>query len=313
MALGSGAEMSRVHPPRLRRSLLITPGHQADRVAKAATLAVDGIVMDIEDGVAPADKPAARRAIVEALATLDTGHRERIVRVNAVGTREHEADLAALEPAIGRFDTLLVPKVESADQLHTLARWLASVEKPLSPRRTAPVEIIATIETPRGLLRALAIADASPRTSALFFGSGDYTAATGSTVTERSLAVPRALVAAAAAAAGIAAIDAAWFVSVKDAEATRADARIARELGFAGKLLFHPSQVAPANEVFTPTRDEVEQARRVVAAYAAARAAGRGTAMLDGTFIALDIALMAERVIRRAEMCADRTTGDSPT
>lgn len=298
--------------PRLRRSLLITPGHQGERISKAATLPVDGVVLDIEDGVAPDDKPAARRAIAKALAGLDFGHRERIVRVNAIGTPEHAADLAALEAALPSIETLFVPKVESPDQLRDLARWLDTVERRAPhtaapgapPRRARPHEIIATIETPRGLLRALDIADATPRTTALFFGSGDYTAATGSAVTERALAMPRALIVAAAAAARIEAIDAAWFVSVKDAAATRADALIARELGFSGKLLFHPSQIAPANEVFSPTPSEVADARRVIAAYEAARAGGRGTAVVDGTFIAVDIALMAERVLARDALCA---------
>jgi citrate lyase subunit beta/citryl-CoA lyase len=162
------------------------------------------------------------------------------------------------------------------------------------------VEIIATIETPRGLFNALAIAEATQRTTALFFGSGDYTVATGSAVTERTLAVPRALIVAAAAARRIEAIDAAYFVSVKDVVATREDARIARELGFSGKLVFHPSQIAVANEIFTPSPAEIERAHRIIAAYEAARARGQGTVYADGEFIAVDIALMAERVLARA-------------
>src|SRR5690606_7437723 len=136
--------------------------------------------------------------------------------------------------------------------------------------------------------------------TALFFGSGDYTVATGSAVTERTLAVPRALVVAAAAARRIEAIDAAYFVSVKDVVATRDDARIARELGFSGKLVFHPSQIAVANAFFTPSTAEIERAHRIIAAYEAARARGQGTAYADGEFIAVDIALMAERVLARA-------------
>ena len=287
-------------PPRLRRSLLVTPGDRPERMAKAVTLPADGIVLDSEDGVGPEQKPAARRAIAEALRSLDFGPRERIVRVNAVGTPEHEADLADLD--IARLDTLFVPKVERAEQLHRLTAWLDVAER--GQPRTRPVELIATIETPRGLLDALAIAEASPRTTALFFGSGDYTAATGSAVTERSLAVPRALIVAAAAAVRIEAIDAAWFVTVKDVTATRADARIARELGFAGKLVFHPDQIAVANEIFSPHADEVARAHRILAAYAAARSEGRGTAFVDGEFIAIDIALMAERTLARARQSA---------
>lgn len=285
-----------LHAPRLRRSMLITPGNRPERIAKAATLPADCIVMDIEDGVGPADKAAARRAIAESLRTLDFGRRERLVRINAIGTTEYAADLAALD--LSRIDALFVPKVESADQLRTLARWLDAAENGAS--RTTPVEIIATIETPRGLLRALEITDATPRTTALFFGSGDYSAATGSAVTERALAVPRALIVAAAAATGIEAIDAAEFNDVKNADAARADALIARELGFAGKLVFHPNQLAPVNAVFTPSDAEIARATRIVQAYRDAVRDGRGTAVIDGTFIAVDIKLMAERVLTRA-------------
>ena len=284
--------------PRLRRSMLITPGNRLARIAKAASLAADGIVLDIEDGVGPAEKPAARRIIAEALATLDFGRREKLVRINAVGTAEYAADLESLD--LEAIDALFVPKVESGDQLRTLSAWLDRAEA--AAMREKPVEIVATIETPRGLFRALEIADASSRTTALFFGSGDYTAATGSAVTERALAMPRALIVAAAAAAGIEAIDAAEFNDVKNAEAARADARIARELGFSGKLVFHPNQLAPVNATFTPDGTEVARAERIVAAYREARAQGQGTAVVDGVFIAVDIVLMAERVLARAKL-----------
>lgn len=284
--------------PRLRRSLLITPGDRPERIAKAAGLSADALVLDLEDGVGPEQKPVARTAIRTALAEIDFRGRERMVRVNAVGTAEHEADLATLD--VSRIDTLFVPKVERPDQLHRLSAWLDARER--DQRRERPVELIVTIETPRGLLDALAIADASPRTTALFFGSGDYTAATGSAVTERSLAVPRAIIVAAASAGGIEAIDAAWFVSVKDQAATRADAMIARELGFAGKLVFHPDQIAVANEVFSPTATEIARARNILAAWAAARAEGRGTTYADGEFIAVDIAIVAERTLARARL-----------
>jgi len=282
--------------PRLRRSLLITPGDRPERIAKSAMLDADAIVLDLEDGVGPEQKGDARGAIGNALENVDFGNREVSVRVNAVGTPEHDADLASLD--IARVDSLFVPKVERPEQLHRLSAWLEGEEAKRARRH--PIEIIATIETPRGLLDALAIADASARTTALFFGSGDYTVATGSAVTERALAVPRALIVAAAAARRIEAIDAAYFVAVKDVGATHADALIARELGFSGKLVFHPSQIAVANEVFTPSAAEIARAHRILAAYEAARRDGRGTAYVDGEFIAVDIAMMAERTLARA-------------
>lgn len=282
---------------RLRRSMLITPGNRPERIAKAATLDADCVVLDLEDSIGPEEKPEARRIVVGALRTTDFGRRERLVRINAIGTTDYDADLSSLDLAL--IDALFVPKVESGDALIALATWLDAEEA----RRglTRRIEIVATIETPRGLFNALEIAEATKRTTALFFGSGDYTAATGSAVTERALAVPRALIVAAAAAVGIEAIDAAFFTAVKDVDAARADAKIGRELGFAGKLVFHPGQIAAVNEVFTPNADEIARARGVVAAYNAAKAEGRGTAYVDGTFIAIDIALMAERVLARAK------------
>lgn len=280
--------------------MLITPGHRLERIAKASTLPADCIVMDLEDGVGPSEKPTARATIAKALATLDFGYRERLVRINAVGSAEYAADLDSLD--VSQIDALFVPKVESGDDLRGLARWLDLAEARID--RKMPIELIATIETPRGLLRALDIADASSRTTALFFGSGDYTAATGSAVTERALAVPRAIIVAAAAAAGIEAIDAAEFNDVKSAEAARADALVASELGFSGKLVFHPNQLEPVNAVFTPTAQDVARAQRVVAAYQSAKAAGQGTAVVDGMFIAVDIMMMAERVLDRARRAA---------
>ncbi|MEZ5857230.1 MAG: CoA ester lyase [Hyphomicrobiaceae bacterium] len=283
--------------PRLRRSLLITPGDRPERMAKAAQLDADGLVLDLEDGVGPEQKAAARVAVTEALASLDFGGRERIVRVNAVDSDEHGKDLEALD--VSRIDAIFLPKVESGRQVEALGFWLD--EQGTRRPGGKPVEIIATIETPRGLMKALEIAEASARTTALFFGSGDYTAATGSAVTERSLATPRALIVAAAAAVGIEAIDAAYFTAVKDVEATRTDAFIARELGFAGKLVFHPSQIAVANEVFTPSAEEIARARRILDAWGEAQRAGRGTAYNNGEFIAVDIAIMAERVLAKAQ------------
>jgi citrate lyase beta subunit len=271
--------------------MLITPGDRPERLARAVGLPADSVVFDLEDGVGAAQKPAARACIAEALHTLDFAGRERVVRTNAATTPDFKADLAALP--LDRLDAIFLPKAENPSDVTTLAAWLDANE----PARARSIDIVVSIETPRGLLQALAIADASPRTSALFFGSGDYSVATGSAVTERSLAVPRALIVAAASAAGLQAIDAAYFASVKDAEATRADALVAKELGFVGKLLFHPNQIAVCNEVFSPSEAEIARAQKIVAAWEAAKKAGHGTAVADGEFIAVDIALMAERTL----------------
>lgn len=273
--------------------MLITPGDRPERLARAVTLAADSVVFDLEDGVDAPQKPIARACIAEALQALDFAGRERVVRTNAASTPDFAADLAALP--LDRLDAIFLPKAENPSDVTKLAAWLDASEPGAAQAR--PIDIVVSIETPRGLLRALAIADASPRISALFFGSGDYSVATGSAVTERSLAVPRALIVAAASAAGLQAIDAAYFASVKDADATRADALLAKELGFCGKLLFHPNQIGVCNEVFSPSPAEIARALKIVAAWDAARKAGHGTAVADGQFIAVDIAAMAERTL----------------
>jgi citrate lyase subunit beta/citryl-CoA lyase len=220
------------------------------------------------------------------------------VRINGLDSPYAADDLASL--AFDAIDSIMVPKVESAAALLDLERRLAS------RCGDRPIELIVLLETPRGILNALAIADATRRATALFFGSGDYTSATGGAVTDATLHFPRSVVTAAAAAAGIQAIDAAFFQDVKNADATRRDALVARELGFIGKVVFHPNQVGVANAVFSPTPAEIERAERVVSAYRESLAKGHGTSVTDGVFVAVDLVPPAERLLRLASTLAAR-------
>ena len=280
--------------PRLRRSLMITPGHRRERLEKAATLAADSLAFDLEDGVPPGRKAEARANIAAVLREVDFGRRERGVRLNAVGTAEFAQDLATLP--WDRLDAVLVPKVERPEQLRELDARLAA----LAPG----IAVIATIETPRGVLSALAIADASPRLAGLFFGPGDYTLQTGGALTRRGLEFPRATIAAAAGAVGIQALDAPFLHGLRDIEGTREDALAARELGFSGKVVFHPDQIAPVNAAFTPDAAEVARARRFVAAYREAAARGEATALVEGEFVAMDLVPRMESLIALAEEAA---------
>jgi citrate lyase beta subunit len=291
--------MASLAPWRLRRSLLVTQGHRADRLAKAATLPADSLCFDLEDGVPAARKAEARSVVAEALRSLDTGWRERCVRLNAVGSAAFDEDLEALP--LDRVDAVLVPKVENPDSLRLLDVRLAAA----SPGRS--LAIIATLETPRGILRALDIADASPNLAAIFFGPGDYTMQTGGALTPRALEFPRAVIAAAAGAVGAQALDAPYLHGLRDVEGTRRDALAARELGFGGKVVFHPDQIAPVNAVFTPDAEELRKAERFVTAYRAAAARGESVAQVDGEFIAMDLVPRMERVIALAREAAART------
>jgi citrate lyase beta subunit len=280
--------------PRIRRSMLMTPGNRPERLAKAASYGADALVFDLEDSVPPAEKARARQCVAQALREMPRDGRERCVRINGLQTPHGADDIAALP--LDRVDSIMVPKVESAAALLEVDRRMGA----------AATEIIATLETPRGILNALAIADATRRTTALFFGSGDYTSAIGAAVTDAVQHFPRSMLVAAAGAAGIQPIDAAFFLDVKNAEATRRDAQVARELGFVGKVVFHPGQVAAANEVFSPSRAEIARARLLLSSYRESLAKGLGTSVIDGVFAAVDLVPPAERLLKMAEILAAR-------
>lgn len=273
--------------------MLLTPGHSPERMSKALTLPVDSIAFDLEDGVALARKPEARAHIARALTESAFGRRERVVRINALDTDLWRADLDALP--LDRADALLVPKVERPEMLRALDDRLDGTG----------CALILTIETPRGVFNALPIADASPRCIGLFFGPGDYTMATGGALTPASLHWPRSVIAAAAGAVGAQAIDAPYLIGIKDADGTRRDALLARELGFAGKMVFHPSQIGPVNAAFSPTDAEVARAERIVRGYADAMARGEATAYVDGEFVAIDLVPRMQRLLDIARTVRD--------
>ena len=282
---------------RMRRSVMITPGHRPERLAKAVGLAADSLIFDLEDAVPPARKVEARAVVAQALTELSFGRRERAVRLNAIGSADFIADMAALPWA--RIDAVMLPKVERAEDLQQLDAALDAA----APGRD--IAVIATLETPRGILNALQIADASPRLAAFFLGPGDYTMQTGGRITPRVLEFPRQMLVAAAGAVGAQALDAPYLADLRDVVATRHDAEAARELGFSGKVVFHPDQIAPVNDAFTPSTEEVAKAKRYIAAFQEAAAKGENLAYVDGTFIAMDLVPNMERIVALAEAASN--------
>ena len=278
---------------RMRRSVMITPGHRPERLAKAVGLAADSLIFDLEDAVPPARKVEARAVVAQALTELSFGRRERAIRLNAIGSADFIADMAALPWA--SIDAVMLPKVERAEDLQKLDAALDAA----APERD--IAVIATLETPRGILNALQIADASPRLAAFFLGPGDYTMQTGGRITPRVLEFPRQTLVAAAGAVGAQALDAPYLTDLRDVTATRQDAEAARELGFSGKVVFHPDQIAPVNDAFTPSAEEVAKAKRYIAAFQEAAAKGENLAYVDGTFIAMDLVPNMERIVVLAE------------
>jgi citrate lyase subunit beta/citryl-CoA lyase len=280
-----------------RRSVLFMPGSNARALEKARTLPADALILDLEDAVAPEAKAAARARVLDAVRAGGYGPREVIVRVNAPGTPWAAEDLAAVAHA--PVDAVLLPKVESAE---TVTAALAT----LGP---APA-VWCMLETPRGILNAASIAGAGPRVGALVMGTSDLTKDLHARPTRDRLPLLTSLqiCVLAARAAGIAALDGV-HLDLDDDAGFAAACRQAADLGFDGKTLIHPRQVAAANEAFAPTAREIDWARRVIAAHALASAAGHGVVVLDGRLVENLHVGDARRVLALAEAIAARGSG----
>ncbi|HCM96564.1 MAG: hypothetical protein A2X25_00035 [Chloroflexi bacterium GWB2_49_20] len=281
-----------------RRTLLYVPGDDRHKIEKALTLNVDCICMDMEDGVAPSRKPEALACIVAALQELDFGQSEKLVRINPVGSGLEADELAAVLPA--HPDGIVIPKVENARQVAWVNEQIESVELahgwPLHS-----IRLIVDVETARGILNLNEIAS-QPRLDAIIFGAEDFAADIGAMRTPEAWEVfhARSAVVIAAAAYGLQAID---MVSIdfKDIEKLRAESRFGAQLGYSGKQVIHPNQVAPVQEAFSPDQAAIEHAQRIVASFEASLKEGKGAYALDGNkMIDMPLVKAARAVLLRA-------------
>ncbi|WVM96406.1 CoA ester lyase [Terrabacter sp. C0L_2] len=282
---------------RPRRSVLYMPSSNERALEKAKTLPVDALILDLEDAVAPDAKGAARENACAAARSGDYGRRELTIRVNSLGSQWHDADLAAA--AAAGPDAIVVPKVNSADEVRSL---VAAMEAAGAPDHT---RLWAMVETPVAVLHAEEIARASDRLACLVLGTNDLYKEIGATFAPGRAAIATSLQLAllAARAAGVAVVDGV-FNDVKDEDGFLAEARQGREWGFDGKTLIHPGQVQLANEVFAPSEAQVEDARAVIAAFEEAQAQGRGVATLNGRLIENLHVDTAQKVLATAEAIA---------
>lgn len=281
---------------RARRSVLFVPGDSLRKIQKATTLDVDTIVMDLEDGVALAEKETARETVLEALRTLDFGGRERWVRLNDFASGLARDDLEIT--AAGRPDGFLLPKVGSPDEVRAVDAMLDELE-PIRDGAWRPV-LGALLETARGVVNAAPIAASSERLVALLFGAEDLAGDVGLTRTREGTEIlyARSAVVLAAAAHGLAAIDT-LFTDLTDLDGLAADARFGVQLGFAGKMAIHPRQVEVIHRAFAPSSEERDRAERLIAAYAEHQAAGTGAFEFEGKMVDRPMVRAAERVLSR--------------
>jgi citrate lyase subunit beta / citryl-CoA lyase len=273
-----------------RRSVLYMPGANERALEKAKTLPADALILDLEDAVAPDAKVDARKRVCEA--AHDYPGKEVAIRVNGFGTQWHEDDLRAAAEA--GPDAILVPKVNSAAEVHSIEGAIAA-----APDRTG---IWVMMETPIAMFRAHEIASASERLSVLVMGTNDLAnELRAAHVPGRApLLTGLSLCVLAARAAGKDILDGVYN-DVRDAAGFEAECVQGKEFGFDGKTLIHPGQVEPCNRVFAPSAEEIDHARRVIEAFEEATREGRGVVTVDGRMIEVLHVQNARRVLALAD------------
>jgi citrate lyase subunit beta/citryl-CoA lyase len=288
---------------RPRRSVLYMPGSNARAIEKARTLPVDGVILDLEDAVAPEAKEQARAQVADAVKAGGFGGREVFIRVNGIDTPWHAEDLVAAAHAAP--DAILVPKISHPDQLDLIGRRLLDIHA------NHKVRVWAMIETPLAIFNILSIAeearDSESRLSGLVMGTNDLAKDTRARlVPGRAPMLPwLATCVLAARQHGVDILDGVYN-DLGDAEGFERECIQARDMGFDGKTLIHPNQVAPCNAVFSPSADEVAQARAIIAAFDLPENRDKGVVQVDGRMVERMHAEMARRTVAIAEAIAGK-------
>jgi len=315
-------------PARPNRCQLFGPGSRPAIFEKMAASAADVVNLDLEDAVAPQDKPQARRNIVEAINDVDWGTKTVSVRINGLDTAYWYRDVVEVLEGCGeRLDLIMIPKVGNAKDIYAVDALVTAIEAAKGRRKRIAFEAI--IETAAGVAHVEEIAAASPRMQALSLGAADYAASMGMATTgiggtqanyymledARPDGGPRAVhwgdpwhhptvaIVAACRTHGLLPVDGP-FGDFSDDEGFRAQARRAATLGMVGKWAIHPKQIALANEVFTPSEAMLAQARRILEAMEKAQKEGAGAVTLDGKLIDIASIRQAQVIVKQAALIA---------
>lgn len=309
-------------PSRPNRCQLFGPGSRPEILPKMATSAADVINLDLEDSVSPNDKDQARKNIIDAIGDIDWGNKTLSVRINGLDTPYWYRDVVdLLENASERLDQIMIPKVGNAGDLYAVDALVTAIETAKNRSKKIKFEII--IETAAGLANINEIAQATPRLEAMSLGAADYAASMGMATTgiggtqsnyfmlsdgetrETHYADPWHMATVAIVAAcrtyGILPVDGP-FGDFSDDEGFRAQALRSATLGMVGKWAIHPKQIALANEVFTPSEAQIQEAREILAAMEEATKSGQGAAVYKGRLVDLASIRQAEVIVRSSEM-----------
>ncbi len=296
-------------PRRLRRCQLSVPGSSEKMLSKAAAMDVDFVFLDLEDAVAPAEKRPARARIVDALNGLDWGRTTRCVRVNDLTTEyAYEDIIEVVEGAGANLDVIMLPKAMSAADVQFVDKLLTMMEIKLKLPHRIGIDVL--IEEVEAMMNVEAIAASTPRLECLIFGMGDYSASQGVSVRDigGSGGYPgdiwhyqRHRLTIAARANRLDAVDGP-FADFRDPDVYLQEARRAMILGMVGKWAIHPSQVELAQQVFSPSPDDVARARDMMRAYDAALAQGLGAVQYDGKMIDIASIRIVRNLVERAAL-----------
>ena len=281
------------------RSLLFVPGNQDRMLEKALGLAPDAYVPDLEDSVPEAEKDVARHTVTSFLPRLARAGHPVIPRVNPMESGLLEDDLRAV---VGPHTFgVSVGKVGSAADVQRISRLVGAVEDEVGAE-SGSTRLLVWLESAMAIVNAYEVCAASPRIAAVAFGAEDYTNDMGIARREddAEIAYARSAVCVAAGAAGVLALDTPYF-RFRDAEGLRSDCLSAKMYGFRGKFAIHPDQIETINDVFSPSSDEIAQARRIVAAFREAERSGRGSTSLDGKVIDIPVVKRARNLLKLAE------------
>jgi len=316
-------------PACLNRSELAVPGSSPQFFEKAASSDVDVIFLDLEDAVAPDEKLSARKNIIEALGDLDWSGKTMSIRINGLDTHYMYRDVVEIVGAVGeKLDLIMIPKAGTAADIYAVDMLVTQVQAEKKHKKQIGFELI--IETALGMRNVDELAVASPRNRSLHFGVADYAASTKAKTTVIGGPNPNyhvltdadskgnrevhwgdmwhyaiAKMVVAARAAGLRPIDGP-FGDFQDPDGFKAQANRAATLGCEGKWAIHPSQVALANEVFSPTEEETTKAKRILEAMAVAQKEGKGAVTLDGRLIDIASIKQAEVMVKKAELIKSR-------
>lgn len=287
---------------RLRRTMMFVPGNNPGMMADAHIYGPDSIMLDLEDSVTMAEKDAARLLVYNALKTIDYGNTEMVVRINPLNTPYGKKDVEAVVKA--GVDVIRMPKTETAEEVVELEQEIEKVEKELGC--LGRTQIMAAIESTKGIVNAYPIATVSKRMMGIALGAEDYCANLKTQRTQgdnpnfgMELLMARQMIVIAARAAGIDALDTVYS-NLNDMETFRREVELIKALGFDGKSIINPRQIEIINEVFAPKQKDIDKALTILAAIKEAEKKGSGVIAVNGKMVDKPVVIRAQRTIELA-------------